>query len=683
MSEQSFAELRGRVGQLEGAMHTVIMRLQTIETDLRKAARSPEPAWPPIPPPVVAFSREPVPPTPLSPVMAAPKFDVSAEPKARADVEYQIGAKFLPRVGAVMVLLAVLFFVAWRYSQGLIPPGVVFAGEVLFCLAFVGAGLYKRNEREDFGQLLMGVGSSGLFLSLAGGHLVHKLYSAELLVAMFFGLSLVNLGVCLWRSSKSFLAIGVLGGIAAALMPTDRGNFVLNVVLHFGILVPSVAIVWKNRWADSAMLLWVVSSLALIPAVDSRLGWIFGTSVLGASTILCVAGFSVVWDGESRKKKPAFIPVAIAITAMSMDSVMSRPEGGWAVLAFSALLVGTRWLPGVSQSARLYVLLSGLALALYYAPFFLTTEQSQFVFIALALALSVLAIVKRSTVVLGLSAIDLGIGLIQYAGFVASHNETVRVDLTMLAFTVASVVVLTIAARRVTSLRLREVANATGLSVIASLLVRAVFVVFTAPGLSLRVSPEIASLLGFVSVALVGMAIGGPKRDKTLVGIGAVGSLICFFVVAGMFDLHPQGWPEIGCLVGVLACYGITVGTVRRVYGSQPLLEAAIACLGWMTFSRLAFVTPAALHRHTDSVLSTSVAWIAYAVLLIVVGFAWSVQSLRYVSLAVFGATVGKVLLVDMANTDPAIRVCVFLALGLAMLAGGNAYIRRHRTQAI
>lgn len=128
-------------------------------------------------------------------------------PKEAQDTEYMIGAKLLPKLGAGLVLLGVLFFVAWGYSSGWITPLMVFSGEILFCLGFIGVGQWKRNEREQFGQILTGIGSCGLYLSVAGGHLVQDLFSGNAMVITFMAFSFANLAYGLASKSKAFLAI--------------------------------------------------------------------------------------------------------------------------------------------------------------------------------------------------------------------------------------------------------------------------------------------------------------------------------------------------------------------------------------------------------------------------------------------------------------------------------------------
>ena len=231
--------------------------------------------------------------SPISPSMSEPPMRVSIPPPPSADdIEYKFGINGLLRGGAVVFVLALLFLVAIMVGRGAITPPVQFAGEIAVCLAFIGIGLTKRDEREDFGQLMVGIGSFGLYASFAGGYAYKHLYEGEPLVALYTMLSLVNLGFASWRSSKSFLTIGLLGGLVAAMMPMHKDKVLLDFALHFLILVPSASIIVRNKWNGMAGLMWVVSTAALIPATTSSFEqiWRVGATYLNCAIAVYACG---------------------------------------------------------------------------------------------------------------------------------------------------------------------------------------------------------------------------------------------------------------------------------------------------------------------------------------------------------------------------------------------------------
>ena len=174
MANEDIARLTTNLSKLEdevAGLRERISRLEMATPNVR----------PVVPPPVVASSRtvpmaEPAPATkpaaqaagpppfpfpfsvpgaPLSASAQAPPAagrEASARPKTE-DTEYRIGAVILPRVGAGVVLLAIGTFVSMAISRGWIDQWTQFWMGVFSCLAFIGVGLWKRNEQEEYGQL--------------------------------------------------------------------------------------------------------------------------------------------------------------------------------------------------------------------------------------------------------------------------------------------------------------------------------------------------------------------------------------------------------------------------------------------------------------------------------------------------------------------------------------------------
>ena len=80
--------------------------------------------------------------------------------------------------------------------------------------------------------------------------------------------------------------------------------------------------------------------------------------------------------------------------------------------------------------------------------------------------------------------------------------------------------------------------------------------------------------------------------------------------------------------------------------------------------------------RTDAEVYTYSVAWLAYALVLLGLGIFLSQKLLRYVSLAILVITAGKVFLFDMAGLTGLYRVASFLGLGLSLVGIGYLYQR-------
>jgi len=171
-----------RIVQLEHEVSALHERINALEE--RLATPPPPPVQ--VPPPYIPYGSYQRPPTPRY----RPPSEPRPKPPSSPEAEYKIGAQVLPRVGAAVFLIGVLYLVGLAISRGYIMPTTQFVGEQILCAAFVVLGLIKRNEREDFGQVLVGIGSCGFYLSFAGANAFKHVISDEQLIALFVLLAL-------------------------------------------------------------------------------------------------------------------------------------------------------------------------------------------------------------------------------------------------------------------------------------------------------------------------------------------------------------------------------------------------------------------------------------------------------------------------------------------------------------
>jgi uncharacterized membrane protein len=74
--------------------------------------------------------------------------------------------------------------------------------------------------------------------------------------------------------------------------------------------------------------------------------------------------------------------------------------------------------------------------------------------------------------------------------------------------------------------------------------------------------------------------------------------------------------------------------------------------------------------------MSLSVVWGIYATAVLVIGFWRRVRSLRLSALGLFGLTVLKLVIVDMAKVEEVYRIVSFLVLGILMIGASYLYHR-------
>lgn len=406
MARERIDAVENRLRELERRVELIDYRLRSVE-HWRTGAQVPE--GPPPPPVALRAMRPPIDepqqearPEP-PPIIAGGWQQVShnqvpsGPPAVNRDTEYDIGAKLLPKLGAMLVLGAILYFVAWGYSAGWITKSMIFTGEILFCLAFIGVGQWKRNEREQYGQILTGIGSCGLYASLAGGHLVQDLFSGEVLVGAFMGLSLANLAYGLWSRSKAFYAIGLLGGFSAALLPMREDKTTLNAILHLCIVAPAVWVAVRRKWADMAGALWLTSALALIPLMLSPVDWRLQIGTLYLASLAGVAAYLYGAEKNSFDPEGWLAPTMLFTTGLIGLALEHNRIGSVHLLALGAVsaivALAARSVPVYRDRA----ILTAIAIPATLAPICFTNVECVAIYTGLSLAAAAICVaVKQS-----------------------------------------------------------------------------------------------------------------------------------------------------------------------------------------------------------------------------------------------------------------------------------------------
>lgn len=304
-----------------------------------------------------AQSAGPPPPIIAEPSYVRPDLPENGTDRKGDGAEYLIGARLLPRVGGLLVLLSIVFLVAWGFSKGWITKEMVFAGEVLLSLAFVALGQATANLREHYGQILTGVGLGGLYVTLVGGYTEYGLYDGATTVVLTTALSLSMVlasGIRLWAG---LWTLGVLGGLYASTLPLSKGDLRVSLALHFLVLISSglISLRFKNR--GYVVALWLGSLCALAPMVGGRYD---GDTVLAAflsAGLFCMGAY--VFGEAADAVFPALVGSLLSMAAVQHG----RPAF---VIAFCAGVALVGVLP--SRSQWRFQLALGVILACLTAP---------------------------------------------------------------------------------------------------------------------------------------------------------------------------------------------------------------------------------------------------------------------------------------------------------------------------
>lgn len=520
-------------------------------------------------------------------------------PADAADAEYQLGGRLLPWVGAIITLLAIGYGVNLAFQHGFVTPWMIFWGGVILCTAFIVLGQIKRDEREEFGQLLTGIGSCGLYITFAAGHLAQNLYEGEPLVALFTGLSLANLAYSGWRASHAFLIIGVLGGFAGALMPLQEHKIVLHLSLHALILVPAAVIVIRQNWFREASALFVLAFAVLLPAqLESGFEWARVVSLEGAALLAAFAYARThrpnAWDPQN-----VLAPMLLIGTAAQALLAQGGHEGVAHVAAFGVLLALMARLLGDRPIAPT-ILLTGAAIPLVVAPWGFDADARSYVFAGVAAALAALARFRWHRAASGLSGITFVLGL---AAMLIRQSEA------PLPWTaeIAMLGALLVAGALATSAMLRAWEETEALVLLGALLVGPLLVRIVELGLSKQI-PAIGEFEGALwglslATAMLGaLSVLTRWRSPALLAAAVGGLTLLLYGGSVGQPLDSLGWElalvtflAVAAVAGSLAAWGIYASGRPTVAGLAGL---ALGLLLWrfvylvLTESALAFDAP-------------------------------------------------------------------------------------------
>lgn len=136
---------------------------------------------------------------------------------------------------------------------------------------------------------------------------------------------------------------------------------------------------------------------------------------------------------------------------------------------------------------------------------------------------------------------------------------------------------------------------------------------------------------------------------------------------------------DFGALIAFLATASVVVGTGRRAAEARPLL--AVAGVGTL-FVYLTLETNSFLDAYHPGLRAggVSIVWAAFALALVLAGIARGVGPLRWAGLVLFAIVSAKVFLHDLASLDTFWRIVAFLVLGLLLIAGSFVYLRFRET---
>ena len=164
-------------------------------------------------------------------------------------LEEIIGENWLQKIGVVMVLLGITFFLKYSFDQGWISPAVQVGIGVFIGLLFVGGGEFFVKRYREWAHVLTGAGIATLYFSFFAARNEFQLLSelqTFLVLIPVTGLA----GLLAVRYKSLALTIfGMIGGYSAPLLiGTAEPNHFLVLVYTLILSVGVFSIAYSKRW---------------------------------------------------------------------------------------------------------------------------------------------------------------------------------------------------------------------------------------------------------------------------------------------------------------------------------------------------------------------------------------------------------------------------------------------------
>jgi uncharacterized membrane protein len=670
-------------------------------------APPPLPAQPPILLPTDKPQSESQPRVPRA-VFRAGQAEQSAE-----SLETRIGGRWLLYIGIVSLLVGASYFVKYAFDNDWINESLrvvlgLLAGSALVAVGqrFVSAGYAL------YGQALTGGGLGILYLSIFAAHRWYALIDRP---PAFLGLAAVTAAGA-WLAdrhrSQPLALIAAGSGFATPLLIGGENHPALTFFTYLLILVLGILyLAIRRNWAVLNLVSYSLTVLTIASWAERNYHpreWL--------TTELFLTAFLVVFMlvlRETRRARAGFEGALASLASLILSlapvlyhfasiAVLGRHRGPLLVylIAFSvagviaAKLLGTIWL-------RLLVWVGAAVPFLGFVAFRLSSGWLVATWVTLAAIYGVHLIAQAQSlddsrpampgaeiVLLHANGLWALMAIWELLAPRASH-WTSRV-----AFGLALLYALMAALAR----RWHREAALHAAALAGALLAVACAIEFRGPWLVMALAAEGAAIIWL-----------GHRAGRSWVATGGtiLLAMASYLAARQLARPAPVGtWPIINartlaCLFVVLLLYVsafLRSRAARRAgrsanFPAAAIIGANLLTLGVLSADITTFFNARAGGGPTGAVgaggdadlarqLTLSIAWAGYAVALVAAGLRWRYRPVRYLAIVLFAATIGKVLLVDLARLDRVYWMLSVIGLGILLLMASFLYQRLQAQQA-
>ncbi len=264
--EQQAQQLREQLKYIEGLLVNVSMRLDALQTELKKSgAPTPEPVAQPIVEPQAAPISPPQATSPPPSLHIPPSFKTKTPSR---EWEAIIGGNWFNKIGIAAIILGIAFFLRYAIENDWINnTGKVLLG-IAAGLAFIAAGERFQNKMlKVFARGMTGGGAAILYLSLYFAFQVYQLISQPLAFGLMALVTAGMVALSLRHNSRTILLFAMFGGFLTPFWVSTGAVRPVALFTYIAILdLGLVAVALRHNWR-------FVNSLCFLATVSLYFGW--------------------------------------------------------------------------------------------------------------------------------------------------------------------------------------------------------------------------------------------------------------------------------------------------------------------------------------------------------------------------------------------------------------------------
>lgn len=627
---------------------------------------------------------------PPDPKRGAHPADASRSGKG-GDAERFIGGNLIARVGILVLILGIGFFVKYAADNDWIGRTARIATGYAAGLALIATGIRLRVRYRIFSSVLVGGGFAVMIVTTAIASHYYQIMSTGAAMGILAAVSALLVVVSLLTGRRETAVTAVVGGFAAPLLAVGGAASQTFLLAYAAAVLLCACIIgaarrWSELTAAATLSAYIVALVFVVLGCLNadgigRIGIVHGFDTL---FLLIVAATVALHRRGGRRDDMLLCCTVLANNAAYLFiAAVCADFGGieWHTVGVSALLAGVADMVSAvrlesrdERSGACLMVLYAAGTAAVTAGFAIAVENGDMLRVVLACEAVALCLMARSRKIF----VPLTLAVLSIACLLALHGGHAGFDPcgfgSRLAAVAAAGVCAAIAARTAALRRLTGILAAVAAVVAYFVVLGQLTALLPADGYTARTSVKLLFTTGWL--LLVGATLG---RVFDTAGRAVFGAVVVGASVSACAVWHCSTAVAAWCSAAAAAAtVVITMSSFYRMPVKRVLRTAMTV---WFNAAIIALLLVATARLFASAYATAlSVVLILVGTVQMIWGMAGRSRTLRSIALAVYAATIVKLVSYDIWLLPPVGRIAVSVLLGVILLVVAFVYNRRQRS---